>query len=287
MERLLLFLPFLSFMVLMAFLRHRERKDEKTYDLPFRDDHERPPGESLRLKLDDLYSEFMEKFLLLAYCGALPVMLLGVPANRIMIGSVVVAALIGIAYSAKKILKLLPEIRSYKIGFAGERLTAQYLQKLGADGYLVFHDIPMKDYNVDHVVVGPNGVFAIETKTRRKRLSAGADRAHVIYNGKSLQYPQQQPETYGLDAAVSRSKGLQDWLSSAVGETVPVKPILALPGWFVVEKGNFSLQVKNPKNIPGLIKRLKNGNLMPEQINRIAHQLLEKSKIEAGKTAEK
>lgn len=35
-----------------------------------------------------------------------------------------------------------------------------------------FHDFPAgKDWNIDHVAVGPGGVFAIETKTRSKRQS--------------------------------------------------------------------------------------------------------------------
>ena len=282
MYKLLLFIPFLSFLGLMAFLRYREKKDKERYDLPFRDDHERPPGESLRLKLDDLYTDLMSELLVITACGAMPVMLLAAPTNRIIIVTVVVAALVGLWISARKLLKMVPQIRRYKIGFNGERITGQYIQELIADGYRVFHDIPMKDYNVDHVVVGPNGVFAIETKTRRKLWSAGKGRAEVIYDGKSLQYPEQPPENYGLDAAVSRSRGLQEWLTSAVGETIMVRPILALPGWFVVESGNNSLPVKNPKNIRGYIKRQTSVSLSPEQIQRIAHQIFEKSKFEAG-----
>jgi len=32
------------------------------------------------------------------------------------------------------------------------------------DGYHVYHDFPAERFNIDHVVVGPAGAFAIETK---------------------------------------------------------------------------------------------------------------------------
>ena len=40
------------------------------------------------------------------------------------------------------------------------------------DGFAVFHDVPGdKAFNVDHVVIGPQGVFAVETKGRGKPAS--------------------------------------------------------------------------------------------------------------------
>jgi Nuclease-related domain len=48
-------------------------------------------------------------------------------------------------------------------GAAGEEWTAEELSRLGA-GWQVFHDIPDGGGNWDHVVVGPSGVFAIDSK---------------------------------------------------------------------------------------------------------------------------
>lgn len=45
-----------------------------------------------------------------------------------------------------------------------ERMTAKALRPLVQDGYLVCHDIPTEWGNWDHVVVGPGGVFLIDTK---------------------------------------------------------------------------------------------------------------------------
>jgi hypothetical protein len=51
------------------------------------------------------------------------------------------------------------------IGPGGEERTEKALARLGSD-YTVFHDrrIPGSRANIDHIVVGPTGVFVIETK---------------------------------------------------------------------------------------------------------------------------
>ncbi len=51
-------------------------------------------------------------------------------------------------------------------GERGELRTAEALDDLRTHGYRVVHDIVRKGFNIDHVVVGPAGVFAIETKFR-------------------------------------------------------------------------------------------------------------------------
>jgi len=48
-------------------------------------------------------------------------------------------------------------------GRLGEKDVASVLKGL-PEGYTVLHDVEMEWGNIDHVVVGPTGVFAIETK---------------------------------------------------------------------------------------------------------------------------
>ena len=267
------------FLGVFGLLFLKVKREDLIWDMPFRDEKERPPGESLRIKIDDLHTDLVSSFFPMVIGASLPLglQLKSIPLYWKFI--VVIVALIWMWWSVRSILKIYPLIRSYNIGFQGERLTAQYLQPLLCKGYHVFHDIPMNDYNVDHVVVGPNGVFAVETKTRRKRISAGIDRAKVLYDGQALHYPECQPEKYGLEAAVSRAKGLQDWISSAVGESITVKPILALPGWYVDRKGSGNLPVMNPKSIPNFVVKSDREKLSDNQIKRIKHQLFEKSKV--------
>lgn len=51
-------------------------------------------------------------------------------------------------------------------GERGELRIAEILDDLRSSGYRAFHDLVGDGYNIDHVVVGPAGVFAIETKFR-------------------------------------------------------------------------------------------------------------------------
>jgi len=53
-------------------------------------------------------------------------------------------------------------------GFDGERYVGEALTPLVAQGFEIYHDVPFEGFNIDHVPVGPPGIFAVETKTRRK-----------------------------------------------------------------------------------------------------------------------
>jgi hypothetical protein len=58
------------------------------------------------------------------------------------------------------------QVRSWQRGAQGERRTARLLDRLVRDGYVVFHDlaVPGSPANVDHLVIGPSGVFVIDSK---------------------------------------------------------------------------------------------------------------------------
>ena len=62
--------------------------------------------------------------------------------------------------------RLLPIARHFNRGERGERHVADMLEELRSEGYKPVHDIVGNGFNIDHVIVGPGGVFAIETKYR-------------------------------------------------------------------------------------------------------------------------
>ena len=79
-------------------------------------------------------------------------------------------------------------MRRLKLGLLGERAVGEQLSSLAGVGYHVFHDVPGDgDWNVDHVVVGLAGVFAIERMQRIRRLienkeyrTNGTNRGHGL-----------------------------------------------------------------------------------------------------------
>jgi hypothetical protein len=58
------------------------------------------------------------------------------------------------------------QARTWQRGAQGERHTARLLDRLTGDGFVVFHDVAVPDSpaNVDHLVIGPTGVFVIDSK---------------------------------------------------------------------------------------------------------------------------
>ena len=74
------------------------------------------------------------------------------------------------------------ERRNYMKGATGELAVAQKIDDL-TDEFCVIHDLPTPFGNLDHVVIGPTGVFVLETKNWKGVVSAdGEGGIHV--NGK-------------------------------------------------------------------------------------------------------
>jgi Nuclease-related domain len=65
-----------------------------------------------------------------------------------------------------------PDAVAWRRGAAGERRTARLLAPLERYGWAVLHDlaIPGSRANLDHLVIGPGGVFVIDSKQYRGRL---------------------------------------------------------------------------------------------------------------------
>ncbi len=63
-------------------------------------------------------------------------------------------------------------ITSWQTGAAGEVRTGRRLEPLEAEGFRILHDrkIPGSRANIDHVVIGPPGVFVVETKSYKGSL---------------------------------------------------------------------------------------------------------------------
>ena len=82
--------------------------------------------------------------------------------------------LMGIFLSFGAIFIMLP-YRTYKSGLTGERNVVRNISdKLGSD-YSIFNDVLLKDGkrsgNVDHIIVGPTGIFVMETKNNKRTVT--------------------------------------------------------------------------------------------------------------------
>lgn len=280
-------LLFMLPIVIVGWRLHLRRKRYKAEALdPFTEMPLRPPGESLRKKLEEL-SENFDSEIAVTFMITIGVALYASftvvtgTSNPILLSLVATVAVAAAISAWRSLTKLQRELWNHRLGFDGERVVGEWLHRLAADGFEIFHDMPFDDFNIDHIIVGPPGVFAIETKTRRKPAGLkGAAKATVIYDGTSLRYPVGGPETEALDQAQRNAKTLSKFLSSSTGEPTQVSPILALPGWWVERKARGAVNVLNPKEIRGSFSLKDGPSLSPQRIKQIAHQLTEKCRIE-------
>jgi hypothetical protein len=60
---------------------------------------------------------------------------------------------------------VLPLVERRDRGATGEEHVGGLLEKMSDDGWLVIHDASLGRGNVDHILMGPPGVFTIETKS--------------------------------------------------------------------------------------------------------------------------
>ena len=235
----------------------------------------RGPGESLRKKLEELEDQISEK---LAIAYVVPLMVTSVvllQPHHTLLGPVTIgAAVVGIpvfVFLCHRLVCLLDQRRKYRLGLSGERAVGEELNLLMLAGCRVFHDVPNEPYgNIDHVLVAPSGVYAVETKTRRKR--EGKNTHKTIFNGCTLRFSDGPPEHACLDQAKQQASRLSDWLSKATGEATEVRPVLALPGWYVERKGRGEVIVVSGKKAG---RTLAAGRPVLDEATmaRIAHQL--------------
>ncbi len=250
--------------------------DRKKLRMPVTEKLLRGPGESLQKKLADLEDQYSEA-LAMAFCVPLvctSMFLIGRhQPNAVTLGvSAGIFGGIALAVICRRISRLLDEKRNYRLGLLGERAVGEELNQLMLTGCRVFHDVPNAPHgNIDHVLIAPSGVYAVETKGRRKKESAGTDAHRVIFDGCSLRFGAGPRENKCLEQAKQQAHRLSDWLSKAVGEAVQVRPVLALPGWFVERKGRGEVIVVSGRAVktllPGPVA------LDPAMVRRIDHQL--------------
>jgi hypothetical protein len=64
---------------------------------------------------------------------------------------------------------------AWRRGARGERATARRLRRLQRAGWTVFHDVALQGSraNLDHLLIGPGGVFVIDSKYYRGRIRVG------------------------------------------------------------------------------------------------------------------
>ena len=182
-------------------------------------------------------------------------------------------------YSARWFSRRAQESGNRYLGYFGERVVAEQLEPLKAHGWRIFHDVPggttEHRFNLDHLAVGPAGVFVIETKTRRKGPARpGFDSGTVYFDGGSLVWPWGE-DNHGLEQAERHADWFTATIKAEIAEQLTVTPVLALPGWVVALKPSQNSRRCRVANPQDLSSQLLSGPvaLTEAQISRISAKL--------------
>lgn len=260
-------------------------KDRKKR-LPFTQKILRPPGESLRLRLIKLDEKLNDCFVQLFLSAYSPLVMAGLvaiqgvrPTAAVWIALVMIAVIASI-WSAFRLWQLIKLRRRIRLGFEGERHVGEALNQLMLVGYRVFHDFLITDKprsirNIDHIAIGPNGVFAVETKTPRKVKAEDGATVTVLDNG--LQYPW-GVDRRDLEQAQEEAKWLSEWLSKMSPQPVSVRSILVLPGWFIDRRARSSVTVLSGSEVAANVPKLNGTATGESEIRRLAAMIEDRNR---------
>jgi hypothetical protein len=249
-----MFMPLFLAVGVIAYSKRAEARDERRS--PLKDKLLHQPGAHARRKAEEFGDDILARTLVLFMVGPLAIMAMLLP--RVQWAAIafgwtdwllVAIALATVIWSIRDIVRYRRERRHWLNGMRGEMASAQALDRLRAHGYEVFHDLPGDRGNIDHVVVGHNAVFAVETKWRSKH-GKGTASAEVWFDGQSLQFPGGFRDTAPVEQARACAADLSRYLAGRTGETVQAIPVVSLPGWYTKNRPEASSSdtvVINPK----------------------------------------
>jgi len=223
---------------------------------PIKDKPLRSPGQSLEEERRKLFEDKIETpLLLVVFFTAFTALewwryFWKKPLNPVVF---TVATVLVAGFAAWRIWKTRPQVRALRQGIEGEKAVGQFLERLRESGYQVFHDLIGTGFNVDHVLIGPAGVFTVETKTWSKPQRG---EARIKFDGEQLSVAGREPERSPVVQARAQAGWLKGLLTESTGRTYEVFPVVVFPGWFI-EQGEGSLRnmwVLEPKALPKFLE---------------------------------
>lgn len=231
----------------------------------------RHPGQSLDEEVDRIFDEkvmsnvvmivFLAVFILLEWIRSL----LNTPPKPL--GVTVICVIISL-YFLFRILKMRKEVSNLRLGSDGEKIVGQALEGLREKGYKVYHDILGEGFNIDHVIVGPAGVFTIETKTIRKKGDS-----KISYDGIHIKIDGFTPDRDPVKQAKIQKYWMESFISEYAKVKIKVRPVVIFPGWFVNPwLSDAEVWVLNEKALPSYLDNA-GTNFTAEQINLISSNL--------------
>lgn len=200
-----------------------------------------------------------------------------------------------VRWSMVAAIQALLNMSQYHKGYKGEMLVGSELNQLMLRGYRVFHDLTPLDWkgNIDHLLIGKNGVFVVETKARTGHVSErGPANYKGEYDGRAIRLSGSGAYTDAVDQVKNNVARVRQWLTR-YRKGLSVRGILVYPGWDIdFSKAMRVVRSDTPyvvaleelqRRIPVLARQPETEALTDAEISALAEKIKRGAQIKVGK----
>jgi len=180
-------------------------------------------------------------------------------------------ALAGTTWLIWRVTRVRASVRRLRLGRDGEMVVGQYLEGLREAGSRIFHDVPARKFNLDHVVVSTHGIYVVETKT----ITTPGPDAKVAYDGEHVTVAGWAPDRDPVTQAAAEADWLARLLKESTGRLFPVRGVVVFPGWWIEQtkkERRREVWVLEPKALPAFIEHAP-ATLTPDEVAMVAFHL--------------
>lgn len=161
-------------------------------------------------------------------------------------------------------------VASHQVRFQRDANIAigHQLHQISSGVTRVFHDVETSAGFIDHVIIGQNGIYAINVVAKR-----GGKEHSVRLQDNALQFPKAGVQFAIIDIA-ERTARLEKDFRQLLGHKVRVRSVIAVPGWEIGEQSSEQHLLVNERNVAMLRGwRDNSDHLMNEDVDALQKEL--------------
>lgn len=152
-----------------------------------------------------------------------------------------------------------------------EREIKLNLESLQKQGFKIYNNITVKDHNLDYIIVGTQGIFAIKIKAYTKPIKG---LYKIVYDGNIVSFFDGISKSNTLiQQAKNSAKWLNNYLEARIQTNFNIFPIVVFVGWYT--KSNILLEdigILNPEGLTKFMQKQKH-EFFSEDVSLITKEL--------------
>ena len=161
------------------------------------------------------------------------------------------------------------KFEKYYQGREGERSAREEIEPIIKDGYHILNDVPGHKFNIDIVVIGPSGIYAIEVKNPKKYSAEKITyNDGFIFLGHRLLH---KPEP--VEEAKRHANWIKSYLREITGRNINnVKPVVLFPKIMIEDDSGCvtdDIWILNPKRFRDYYLPRQNKVLEPREVQEL------------------